>query len=106
MKYIAVDQPAYLAMNDYKGQRPTTDEDISITDTIVVAKNADYANACAAMADRMTEIANMDHVIRANESVTYQAAALIFANAPRARYPQDIAFRISGRCHSVQEMTS
>ena len=105
MKYIAVDQPAYLAMNDYKGQRPTTDEEISITDTIVVAKGATYKDACEAMAERLTEVANMDHVIRANESVTYQAAALIFANAPRARYPQDIAFRISGRCHSVQEMS-
>lgn len=101
-KYLAIDEPAYMAMKN-GGPAPTTDEEMGMTDRIVYARNATYANACDTMADKLREIAAMDHIIRSNMSVLYEAAAIIFTHAKRAQYPQEISIRISGRVHTVRE---
>lgn len=104
MKYIAADHPDYDIIKGVEPQHEKTDEGYGMAYKNVHARNALYKDACDVMAEKLTEIAAMDHVIRANESVQYQAAALIFSTAPRTRYPHELAVRIGGRVYVVAEM--
>lgn len=104
VKYIAIDEPSYIALGWVKARMGMTDEDYGMSAPITYARNATYNNALDVMAEKLREIAAMNHVIRSNMSVMYEAAAIIFTHAKRAEYPQEVTVRIGGRVHTVREM--
>lgn len=104
VKYDAVDEPAYQALRWEKERAGMTDEDYAMSAAIPLVRDVRYNAACDAMVEELRTISNMRHVTDDNMSVIYQAAALIFETAKRARFPQEISFRISGRVYSVREV--
>lgn len=102
--YIAQDRPDYEVLKDVEAQHERTDEAYGMAMGHTWARHATYENACDVVAEKLREFSTYEGIVRSNESLMYQGAALIFDSAKRAQHPRNLSVQLGGRVYSVTEM--